>query len=163
MISISVESDLVVVRPHGELDRAATETLVGVVGAATSCGSVVALTLDEAMPAPSPVAVDQPRGDGGTTAVVEVVGAGRVRFSAGGIDWTVDLPGRRFCRTEGRVDWRFVGPAGWTPISGLWAGPARIAVLTDDGVVSLDAGWSGSTDSAPPRLPTIGRVRGSAA
>lgn len=162
MVSISVESDLVVVRPHGELDRAATETLVGVVGAATGCGSIAVVPLDDVPPLPSPIALDgvpaRPSDAG-----VDVVGAGRIRVRSGSVHWTIDVGRHRFFRSDGPVDWRFVGPDDWIPITSLWAGPDRVAVMTDFGVVSLETGWPSPPRTAPSTAPDDRRVRGSAA
>jgi hypothetical protein len=146
-IAISMVGDLVVLQPHGRLDLESTHTLVNAVDAA-GADSTVVIDLDGSAHRSS----DELSYPTSATSIVtevlpsvptiEVVAPGCVRLSSPRNHWTIDLTARRFCRSAGPVDRRFVPLEDWIPIRNVWATKDGVAVLTDgDAIISTATRW----------------------
>jgi hypothetical protein len=150
-ISIAMEGDLIVMRPHGYLDLESTRTLVSAVDAAAGAATTVVIDLDGTYretgghePA-HPTHAHAP-GSAGVASIaahtIDVVAPGCVRLSAPDNHWTIDLAGRRFCRSAAPVDRRFVGPDDWIAIRTIWATEVGVSVLTSgDAIISTSTRW----------------------
>ena len=135
---VSMIDDIVVVDTPLRLDLESTEALVSTVAAATTCGQTVMLDLDPSgrcSPTAWPHATNSRDGatESGDEHSMSVLAAGRIEITTPDEVWTVDLTGRRLCRTHRRVDHRFVDRSHWSDIRSLWATSTRVTVLMDDG------------------------------
>jgi hypothetical protein len=156
-LSISMLDDLVVIRPRRRLDRCGTETLVMAVAGATEAGATVLVDLG---PGEGERTI-RPLGPLGTGMApcpeshAVVPAAGYVRLGFNGQCWTLDLPGRRFCRSTAPVLPSFVEPAHWTPITSILVTDDHTAVLRTDGtMVSAPVTWNHDERVARPRRPS---------
>lgn len=131
-ITISMDSDLVVITPCEHLDHESTEILVGALNAAAESGSVVLLDLDGRGTSPSPFPAP-PATDGASSGPGAVaVGAGCITLPSASSCWMLDLARRRLCRSANPVNRRFVCAEGWLAVRKLWMSSTHIAVLAGD-------------------------------
>jgi len=131
-ITISMESDLVVITPCQQLDHEATEILVGAMNAAVDAGSVVLVDLSGDGTSPSPFPAPPPDTGGAERLGAVAVGAACITLPSGSSCWMLDLDRRRLCRTADPVDRRFVCASGWVAVKKLWMSTTHIAVLAGD-------------------------------
>ena len=127
------------IRSSGGLDRACTAALVDAINAAAEADVTVVLD-------PAPIRCDErfahhafepparSAGEAITRSVaVEAVASGIVRIPLRDGSWMVDVPAGRFCRTDRRVDLRFLDDAAWTPVVAIGVTRSRLIALTSDG------------------------------
>ena len=75
--------------------------------------------------------------------LARVVAPGCIRLGAAHETWTLDIGRRRFCRSAGPVDPKFVGADAWTPIAAVWVTAGRSTLLTTTGTyVSAPTRWA---------------------
>lgn len=132
-ITISMESDLVVITPCEQLDHESTEILVGALNAAVDAGSVVLVDLSGDGTSPSPFPAPPPGAAGASGRLGAVaVGSTCITLPSGSSCWMLDLDRQRLCRTADPVDRRFVCASGWVAVKKLWMSATHIAVLAGD-------------------------------
>jgi len=142
-IEISMDGDLIVLRPNGQLDLETTYSLVSAVDAGADADASVLIDLDGS--GARPAADHGLRLVGEATATqptIDVVAAGVVRLSSPHSHWMIDLGEARFCRSATPISRRFVAPDEWTGIRTIWATREGVSILTDtDAIISTSTRW----------------------
>jgi hypothetical protein len=157
LLTVSMVDGIVVIRPHADyeyIDTDATGAVLNTVAAAVACGETVmidlgdehAATLDPRSPAIWPHSLDddiEPMPDDTAVLTARIVEPNCIRLGAAHETWTLDVARRRFCRSAGPVDPRFVSSESWTPIAAIWVTAGRSTLLTRGGTyVSTPTRWS---------------------
>lgn len=141
-VTIEMGGPNVLIRSSDSIDRTYTESLTGVLNAAAVTGTTVVLDpvpirCDDSFagaPLPSWETICSEHAECHPSDV-EVAARGTVRIEAATTWWLVDIANGRFCRTDTRVDPRFIPSADWTPVVAVCITPTRLRALTADGVV----------------------------
>ena len=153
-LTVSMDDGIVVIRPHADvdhLDLEATGAVLSGVAAAIACGETVMIELGVGAEPASPAAPSEwPHGHDDDVGHVDhsvllarVVAPGCIRLGAAHETWTLDIGRRRFCRSAGPVDPKFVGADAWTPIAAVWVTAGRSTLLTATGTyVSAMTRWT---------------------
>lgn len=154
-LTVSMVDGIVVIRPHADVDHLdldATGAVLSGVAAAIACGETVMIDLG-AQPSPA-AASEWPHGHDDDAAHVDhsvllarVVAPGCIRLGAAHETWTLDIGRRRFCRSAGPVDPKFVVADAWTSIAAVWVTAGRSTLLTTTGTyVSAPTRWTTADD-----------------
>jgi hypothetical protein len=172
-LTVSMVDGIVVFRPHADVDHLdldATGAVLSGVAAAVSCGETVMIDVGQgsepslpAAPGEWPHSLDDDlehvEGDVAVL-IARVVAPGCIRLGAAHETWTLDIGRRRFCRSAGPVDPKFVTADSWTPITAIWVTAGRSTLLTATGTyVSAPTRWTivdrATVDRAAPRTRVV--------
>lgn len=167
-LTVSMVDGIVVIRPHADVDHLdldATGAVLSGVAAAIACGETVMIELGDGAEPSSPAApgewphgYDDDADHGDRSALVaRVVAPGCIRLGAAHETWTLDIGRRRFCRSAGPVDPKFVGADAWTAIAAVWVTAGRSTLLTTTGTyLSAPTRWTSVDDLASePERPVV--------
>lgn len=172
LLTVSIVDGIVVIRPHADVDHVdldATGAVLNSVAAAVACGETVMIDLGDAndgsagahdpfTPTEWPQSFDDDLDHVERDVAVltaRVVAPGCIRLGAAHETWTLDVGRRRFCRSAGPVDPKFVGADSWTPIVAIWVTAGRSTLLTATGTyVSAPTRWA-ATDTDAARAHAI--------
>jgi hypothetical protein len=135
-----------VVTVHTELDRDTTATLAELLCAGVQADTVVVLDLahdDHATTVPPvtarPSARPSPSDDGAALAIT-AIGPGVLQLRRPAACWTIDVSGRRLCRSTSPLHPRFVPAEHWTAISRLCISPTGVMAVSSCGGLVLASG-----------------------
>jgi hypothetical protein len=160
LLTVSMVDGIVVIRPHVDFDHIdlhATGAVLNSVAAAVACGETVMIDLgdgndartgahDPFTPTEWPHSLDDDLEHvEGDAAVLNArpVAPGCIRLGAAHETWTLDVGRRRFCRSAGPVDPKFVCADSWTPIAAIWVTAGRSTLLMANGMyVSAPTRWA---------------------
>lgn len=141
-VTIEMGGPNIVIRSSTAIDREYTSTLAHAVNAATATQTSVVLDPDPIRCDDSFAGAELPASETACAAhtvcrpsEVEVVGSGIIRIAAQSSWWLIDVAHGRFCRTDGRVDPRFIDGPSWTSVIAICVTPSRLRALTVDGSV----------------------------
>lgn len=167
-LTVSMVDGIVVIRPHADVDHLdldATGAVLSGVAAAITCGETVMIELGDGAEPSSAAAPDEwPHGcddetgpDDRSVLVARVVAPGCIRLGAAHETWTLDIGRRRFCRSAGPVDPKFVGADAWTSIAAVWVTAGRSTLLTATGTyLSAPTRWTTAADVVTePERPVV--------
>jgi hypothetical protein len=149
-ITVSMDGDLVVIRPERRLDRDASMALIAVINAAVVAGATALIDLERGI-RPRTQVVAARRSHGSETPRrpadisrsvtarngITLAGPGCIRLATTRSCWTIDLTARRFCRSATPLEARFVAPDFWIGVRQIWITADSVtAITTADSLIS---------------------------
>ena len=186
-IAVRSAADHLVIEVRGHLDRCGTDALAAVLTASLVAATPIRLDLSDPWSSPSPErtspaapaadraastprseahSAHQPSFDGahGPPTAILVGGPGLLHLVRPGSCWTLDVAGRRLCRSAARLHPRFVPAEHWTSVSQLWlSGPTLTAVSTCGTVRFSESQSAGCGQHHAARRTSAGSPTGSEA